>query len=86
MIIVLLVCTVSSPLCSQLFQANHSVFGSSQGSSTEDLFTDSIDSCDLDITEKVQTLFPYCTLHDIDQHLLNTIMQFLYSILNKRRV
>ncbi|KAM9392265.1 rab11 family-interacting protein 4A [Pholidichthys leucotaenia] len=37
----------------QLFQANHSVFGSSQGSSTEDLFTDSIDSCDLDITEKV---------------------------------
>ncbi|KAM6905151.1 rab11 family-interacting protein 4A [Xenentodon cancila] len=37
----------------QLFQANHSIFGSSQGSSTEDLFTDSIDSCDLDITEKV---------------------------------
>ncbi|XP_061568081.1 rab11 family-interacting protein 4A [Cololabis saira] len=37
----------------RLFQANHSVFGSSQGSSTEDLFTDSIDSCDLDITEKV---------------------------------
>ncbi|XP_075936147.1 rab11 family-interacting protein 4A isoform X1 [Anarhichas minor] len=40
----------------QLFQANHSVFGSSQGSSTEDLFTDSIDSCDLDITEKVSFL------------------------------
>ncbi|XP_068433964.1 rab11 family-interacting protein 4A isoform X2 [Clinocottus analis] len=40
----------------QLFQANHSVFGSSQGSSTEDLFTDSIDSCDLDITEKVSYL------------------------------
>lgn len=39
---------------SQLFQANQSVFGSSQGSSTEDLFADSIDSCDLDITEKVQ--------------------------------
>ncbi|RVE68969.1 hypothetical protein OJAV_G00073150 [Oryzias javanicus] len=37
----------------QLFQANHSVFGSSQGSSTEDLFTDSYDPCDLDITEKV---------------------------------
>uniref|UniRef100_A0A672FJP4 RAB11 family interacting protein 4 (class II) a n=1 Tax=Salarias fasciatus TaxID=181472 RepID=A0A672FJP4_SALFA len=36
----------------QLFQANHSVFGSSRASSTEDLFTDSIDSCDLDITEK----------------------------------
>ncbi|XP_037544721.1 rab11 family-interacting protein 4A [Nematolebias whitei] len=40
----------------QLFQANHSVFGSSQDSSTEDLFTDSIDSCDLDITEKVSYL------------------------------
>ncbi|XP_040047090.2 rab11 family-interacting protein 4A isoform X1 [Gasterosteus aculeatus] len=40
----------------QLFQANHSVFGSSQGSSTEDLYTDSIDSCDLDITEKVSYL------------------------------
>nr|XP_020463987.1 rab11 family-interacting protein 4A-like [Monopterus albus] len=40
----------------QLFQANHSVFGSSHGSSTEDLFTDSIDSCDLDITEKVSYL------------------------------
>ncbi|XP_034077539.1 rab11 family-interacting protein 4A [Gymnodraco acuticeps] len=40
----------------QLFQANHSVFGSSQGSSTEDLFTDSIDSCDLDITDKVSYL------------------------------
>ncbi|XP_041826651.1 rab11 family-interacting protein 4A [Melanotaenia boesemani] len=40
----------------QLFQHNHSVFGSSQGSSTEDLFTDSIDSCDLDITEKVSYL------------------------------
>ncbi|KAM9779960.1 rab11 family-interacting protein 4A [Neosynchiropus ocellatus] len=40
----------------QLFQANHSVFGSSQGSSTEDLFIDSIDSCDLDITEKVSYL------------------------------
>uniref|UniRef100_A0A3B3DHW4 RAB11 family interacting protein 4 (class II) a n=1 Tax=Oryzias melastigma TaxID=30732 RepID=A0A3B3DHW4_ORYME len=37
----------------QLFQANHSVFGSSQGSSTEDLFADSYDPCDLDITEKV---------------------------------
>uniref|UniRef100_A0A8D0D1T5 RAB11 family interacting protein 4 (class II) a n=1 Tax=Sander lucioperca TaxID=283035 RepID=A0A8D0D1T5_SANLU len=36
--------------------ANHSVFGSSQGSSTEDLFADSIDSCDLDITEKVSYL------------------------------
>uniref|UniRef100_A0A672FDE7 RAB11 family interacting protein 4 (class II) a n=1 Tax=Salarias fasciatus TaxID=181472 RepID=A0A672FDE7_SALFA len=41
---------------SQLFQANHSVFGSSRASSTEDLFTDSIDSCDLDITEKVSYL------------------------------
>lgn len=40
----------------QLFQANHSVFGSSQGSSTEDLFTDSIDSCDLDIADKVSYL------------------------------
>ncbi|KAK2893223.1 rab11 family-interacting protein 4A isoform X1 [Channa argus] len=40
----------------QLFQANHTAFGSSQGSSTEDLFTDSIDSCDLDITEKVSYL------------------------------
>ncbi|XP_041633715.1 rab11 family-interacting protein 4A isoform X2 [Cheilinus undulatus] len=40
----------------QLFQANHSLFGSSQGSSTEDLFADSIDSCDLDITEKVSYL------------------------------
>ncbi|KAK5855682.1 hypothetical protein PBY51_007340 [Eleginops maclovinus] len=40
----------------QLFQANHNVFGSSQGSSTEDLFTDSIDSCDLDITDKVSYL------------------------------
>lgn len=49
------VSNVTSPPCSQLFQANHTVFGSSQGSSTEDLFTDSIDSCDLDITEKVQT-------------------------------
>uniref|UniRef100_A0A3P8W8A7 RAB11 family interacting protein 4 (class II) a n=1 Tax=Cynoglossus semilaevis TaxID=244447 RepID=A0A3P8W8A7_CYNSE len=39
-----------------LFHANHSVFGSSQASSTEDLFTDSIDSCDLDITEKVSYL------------------------------
>ncbi|KAM3597813.1 uncharacterized protein V6R79_009443 [Siganus canaliculatus] len=39
----------------QLFQ-NHSVFGSSQGSSTEDLFADSMDSCDLDITEKVSYL------------------------------
>uniref|UniRef100_A0A671U4B6 RAB11 family interacting protein 4 (class II) a n=1 Tax=Sparus aurata TaxID=8175 RepID=A0A671U4B6_SPAAU len=37
-------------------EANHSVFGSSQGSSMEDLFTDSIDSCDLDITEKVSYL------------------------------
>ena len=52
---VLLVSNLCSSPCSQLFQANHSVFGSSQGSSTEDLFTDSIDSCDLDITEKVQT-------------------------------
>lgn len=51
----LLMCPLSPPPCSQLFQANHSVFGSSQGSSTEDLFTDSIDSCDLDITEKVRT-------------------------------
>uniref|UniRef100_A0A674NLA0 RAB11 family interacting protein 4 (class II) a n=1 Tax=Takifugu rubripes TaxID=31033 RepID=A0A674NLA0_TAKRU len=34
----------------------HHVFGSSQGSSTEDLFTDSIDSCDLDITDKVSYL------------------------------
>lgn len=48
--------------CSQLFQANQSVFGSSQGSSTEDLFTDSIDSCDLDITEKVQTLILVSTI------------------------
>ncbi|KAM4717687.1 rab11 family-interacting protein 4A isoform 2-T2 [Anableps anableps] len=40
----------------QLFQANQGVFGSSQGSSTEDLFTDSIDSCDLDITDKVSYL------------------------------
>ncbi|KAK5884342.1 hypothetical protein CesoFtcFv8_018176 [Champsocephalus esox] len=40
----------------QLFQANHSVFGWSQGSSTEDLFTDSIESCDLDITDKVSYL------------------------------
>ncbi|KAM4531523.1 rab11 family-interacting protein 4A isoform 2-T2 [Odontesthes bonariensis] len=40
----------------QLFQATHTVFGSSQGSSTEDLFTDSIDSCDLDITDKVSYL------------------------------
>ncbi|XP_072225470.1 rab11 family-interacting protein 4A [Leuresthes tenuis] len=40
----------------QLFQATHTIFGSSQGSSTEDLFTDSIDSCDLDITEKVSYL------------------------------
>ncbi|XP_068193549.1 rab11 family-interacting protein 4A-like [Antennarius striatus] len=40
----------------QLFHANHSVFGWSQASSTEDLFTDSIDSCDLDITEKVSYL------------------------------
>lgn len=52
---VLLVSNLCSSPCSQLFQANHSVFGSSQGSSMEDLFTDSIDSCDLDITEKVQT-------------------------------
>ncbi len=35
---------------SQLF--HHSNFSSSQGS-TEDLFRDSIDSCDIDITEKV---------------------------------
>ncbi|XP_029014855.1 rab11 family-interacting protein 4A [Betta splendens] len=37
----------------QLFHANHTVFGFSRESSTEDLFADSIDSCDLDITEKV---------------------------------
>uniref|UniRef100_A0A8K9Y5A5 RAB11 family interacting protein 4 (class II) a n=1 Tax=Oncorhynchus mykiss TaxID=8022 RepID=A0A8K9Y5A5_ONCMY len=40
---------------SQLFQHNHSAFSSSQGS-TEDLFRDSIDSCDVDITEKVSYL------------------------------
>ncbi|KAK7929712.1 hypothetical protein WMY93_006107 [Mugilogobius chulae] len=40
----------------QLIQANHSVFGSSPHSSTEDLFTDSIDSCDLDIADKVSYL------------------------------
>ncbi|XP_075998810.1 rab11 family-interacting protein 4A [Genypterus blacodes] len=40
----------------QLFQANYCVFGPSQASSTEDLFTDSIDSCDLDITDKVSYL------------------------------
>uniref|UniRef100_A0A8K9WMK6 RAB11 family interacting protein 4 (class II) a n=1 Tax=Oncorhynchus mykiss TaxID=8022 RepID=A0A8K9WMK6_ONCMY len=39
----------------QLFQHNHSAFSSSQGS-TEDLFRDSIDSCDVDITEKVSYL------------------------------
>uniref|UniRef100_A0A8B9HNF5 RAB11 family interacting protein 4 (class II) a n=1 Tax=Astyanax mexicanus TaxID=7994 RepID=A0A8B9HNF5_ASTMX len=38
---------------SQLF--HHSNFSSSQGS-TEDLFRDSIDSCDIDITEKVSYL------------------------------
>lgn len=61
----MLISNVSSPPCSQLFQANHTVFGSSQGSSTEDLFTDSIDSCDLDITEKVQTHVckAACTFH-----------------------
>ncbi|CAL8238783.1 unnamed protein product, partial [Lota lota] len=40
----------------QLFQANQGVFGSSQGSSMEDLFTDTMDSCDLHITEKVSFL------------------------------
>lgn len=40
----------------QLIQANHSVFGPSPSSSTEDLFTDSIDSCDLDIADKVSYL------------------------------
>ncbi|KAJ3601125.1 hypothetical protein NHX12_032098 [Muraenolepis orangiensis] len=40
----------------QLFQNNHSLFGSSLGSSSEDMYTDSIDSCDLDITEKVSSL------------------------------
>ncbi|XP_054616651.1 rab11 family-interacting protein 4A isoform X3 [Dunckerocampus dactyliophorus] len=40
----------------QLFQANHSVFHCSQGSSTEDLLTDSVDSCDVNITEKVSYL------------------------------
>ncbi|KAM9745779.1 rab11 family-interacting protein 4A isoform 2-T2 [Menidia menidia] len=40
----------------QLFQATHTVTGSSQASSTEDLFTDSLDSCDLDITDKVTYL------------------------------
>ncbi|XP_019752987.1 rab11 family-interacting protein 4A [Hippocampus comes] len=39
----------------QLFQVNHNVLDSSQGSSTEDLFTESID-CDLNITEKVSYL------------------------------
>ncbi|KAL0993580.1 hypothetical protein UPYG_G00110030 [Umbra pygmaea] len=39
----------------QLFQHNHSAFSSIQGS-TEDLFRDSIDSCDVDITEKVTYL------------------------------
>ncbi|XP_061701642.1 rab11 family-interacting protein 4A isoform X2 [Syngnathoides biaculeatus] len=39
---------------SQLFQAN--VLDSNQSSSTDDLFTDSIDSCDLIITEKVSYL------------------------------
>ncbi|XP_061701643.1 rab11 family-interacting protein 4A isoform X3 [Syngnathoides biaculeatus] len=38
----------------QLFQAN--VLDSNQSSSTDDLFTDSIDSCDLIITEKVSYL------------------------------
>nr|XP_057905192.1 rab11 family-interacting protein 4A [Doryrhamphus excisus] len=40
----------------QLFQANHGVFDCSQGSSTEDLVADSIDSCDVNITEKVSYL------------------------------
>lgn len=40
----------------QLIQANHTVFGSSPHSSTEDLFTDSIHSCDLDIADKVSFL------------------------------
>ncbi|XP_037111623.1 rab11 family-interacting protein 4A [Syngnathus acus] len=40
----------------QLFQANHNVLDSSQGSSTEDLFAESIASCELNITEKVSYL------------------------------
>ncbi|XP_077474949.1 rab11 family-interacting protein 4A-like isoform X1 [Stigmatopora argus] len=40
----------------QLFQANHNVFDSSQESSTAGLFTESIDSCELNITEKVSYL------------------------------
>lgn len=40
----------------QLIQANHTVFGSSPHSSTEDLFTDSMHSCDLDIADKVSFL------------------------------
>ncbi|XP_077391808.1 rab11 family-interacting protein 4A isoform X1 [Festucalex cinctus] len=40
----------------QLFQANHNVVDCSQCSSTEDLFMESIDSCDLNITEKVSYL------------------------------
>lgn len=40
----------------QLIQANHTVFGSSPHSSTEDLFTDSVHSCDLDIADKVSYL------------------------------
>uniref|UniRef100_A0A8C6U860 RAB11 family interacting protein 4 (class II) a n=1 Tax=Neogobius melanostomus TaxID=47308 RepID=A0A8C6U860_9GOBI len=40
----------------QLIQANHTVFGSSPHSSTEDLFTDSLHSCDLDIADKVSFL------------------------------
>ncbi|CAL9693959.1 unnamed protein product [Knipowitschia caucasica] len=40
----------------QLIQANHSVFGCSPHSSTEDLLRDSMDSCDLDIAHKVSFL------------------------------
>ncbi|XP_077598786.1 rab11 family-interacting protein 4A-like [Stigmatopora nigra] len=40
----------------QLFQANHNVFDSSQESSTAEIFTESIDSCELNITKKVSYL------------------------------
>ncbi|XP_061604846.1 rab11 family-interacting protein 4A isoform X1 [Phyllopteryx taeniolatus] len=40
----------------QLFQTNYNVLDSSPGSSTDNLFTESIDSCDLNITEKVTYL------------------------------
>lgn len=40
----------------QLIQANHTVFGSSSHSSTEDLFSDSLHPCDLDIADKVSFL------------------------------